>query len=192
MFLGRITFKKGIDLLIRAFSEISIAQPEALLAIVGPDDEGLRTRLERLVRELGLSRRVVFCGMVTGREHLAALAAADVWVLPSHTENFGVAVLEALAASRAVVVSPAVNLAPAIEGAAAGIIVPTDPPALARAVIDLLDAPEQRAWLGERARSFARRFDWHVIAPELADAYRSISKIAPGSAPPRSPLKASW
>jgi glycosyltransferase involved in cell wall biosynthesis len=184
MFLGRITFKKGIDLLIRAFREVAAVQPEALLAIVGPDDEGLRPRLERLVEELGLSRRVVFCGMVAARERLEALAAADVWVLSSHSENFGVAVLEALAASRCVVTSPAVNLAPMIEQAGAGVIVPQDESAIAQAVVDLLQAPERRAEFGTRAREFARRFDRDLVARELADAYWSISEVTRTTGPP--------
>ena len=99
-------------------------RPTARLAIVGPDDEGLTPALRALAGREGVAESVVFTGMLRGDDKLDALAAADVWALPSHTENFGNAVVEALAAGRAAVISPAVNIAPEIAAAGAGVVAP--------------------------------------------------------------------
>jgi len=83
--LGRLTAKKGLDVLVRAFAIAARRSPDALLVIAGPDDEGLKPRLRVLAAEEGVADRLVFTGMLHGKEKLAALAATDVWALPSHT-----------------------------------------------------------------------------------------------------------
>lgn len=182
MFLGRISHKKGLDILIRAFALVLRDVPTARLAIVGPDDEGLTADLAMLARQEGVSERMVFTGMLRGNDKLDALAAADVWVLPSHTENFGNAVAEALAAGRATVISPGVNIAPEIAAAGAAVVVPLRVEAFAREIGALLRDEERRAALGERAREFARRYDWDVVGPRLAAMYASITEVARGRA----------
>ena len=171
MFLGRITFKKGIDVLVRAFALVAHEEPDCRLAIVGPDDEGRTPSLEAIAERAGVRDRVHFVEMVTGAERLAALAAADVWALPSHTENFGIAVAEALAAGRAVVVSPAVNIAGDIEHADAGIVCEPAVEPLAAQLLALLHDEPRRLALGERARAFARRYDWSAVAGRAAAMY---------------------
>lgn len=169
--IGRLSHKKGLDILVRAFGRVARERRDAVLALVGPDDEGLTPPLRALAREAGVSDRVAFVGMLTGEEKLAALAAADVWALPSHTENFGLAVVEAMAAGKAVVISPAVNLARDIEAARAGVVCPQEPDALAEATLALLADRERREALGGAARAFARRFDWANVAPSWAAMY---------------------
>jgi glycosyltransferase involved in cell wall biosynthesis len=109
--------------------------------------------------------------MLTGGDKLPALAAADVWALPSHTENFGVAAVEAMAAGRAVVLSPGVNLAPEAGAAGAALVCPSAPDALADALAALLNNPARREALGRSARAFARRYDWAAVAPSWAALY---------------------
>ena len=121
MSLGRISHKKGIDILIRALPAIAERVPDVRLVIVGPDDEGLSRQLAALADAKGIEDLVVFTGMLREDGRLAALAAASVWALPSKTENFGNSVIEAMAAGLPVVVSPAVNLAPAIQAGDAGV-----------------------------------------------------------------------
>lgn len=175
MFLGRITEKKGIDILIRAFGLVLRHHPHAILALVGPDDERLTPRLLQIVRELGIGQEAVrFTGGMYEAERLRALSAADVWVLSSHTENFGIAVPEAMAAGLPVVVSPAVNLAPDISRAEAGVVAELTPTAFASAISELLADGARRSLLGERARQFAARYDWNVVAPEMTRAYRRV------------------
>ena len=173
--LGRIAAKKGLDLLIRAFAVVARELPDVRLAIVGPDDEGLTPRLVAVAQREGVGARVTFVGILTGEEKRAALAAADVWALPSHTENFGIAVAEALAAGRATVISPAVNIAPDVRAAGAGIVAELAPQAFGAAIAGLLADERRRGALGERAREFARRYDWSAVGPDLAAMYAGIA-----------------
>jgi glycosyltransferase involved in cell wall biosynthesis len=174
LFLGRIARKKGIDVLIRAFGAVLRDVPDAWLVVAGPDDDGLTPSLRRLAEREGVARCVVFTGMLTGAPKLASLAAADMWALPSHGENFGNAVVEAMAASRAVVVSPEVNIACAIEAAGAGIVAPRTPAAFADAIGGLLRDERRRHALGEAGRAFARGYDWSVVAPQLHAMYSEV------------------
>lgn len=176
MYLGRVSFKKGIDRLIGAFALVARERDDALLAIVGPDDEGLTPALTRLADKVGVGGRVHFVGMVAGEQRRAAMAAADVWVLPSHTENFGVAAVEALAAGRAVIVSPAVNIASDLAAADAAIVCESEPPILAAAIDSLLDDDGRRAVLAEGARQHARRYDWSNVAVQLCAMYESVAE----------------
>ena len=175
MFLGRLSHKKGIDTLVRAFARVRRDVPDAQLAIAGPDDEGLTPSFRALAAQEGVGGAVTFTGMLRGRDKLAALAAADVWALPSHSENFGIAVAEALAAGRAVVVSPRVNIAPEVASAGAGVVAELDAAAFAEAIGGLLRDGARRAELGRAAREFARRYDWPAVAPQLAEMYERVA-----------------
>jgi glycosyltransferase involved in cell wall biosynthesis len=188
--LGRLSRKKGLNVLVRAFAIVR-KRLQATLVIAGPDDEGLEPGLLRLAKREGVADDVRFVGMLLGREKLEALAAADVWALSSHTENFGLAVVEALAAGRAVVVSDAVNIAPDIAEAGAGVIAPPREEPFADAITALLLADEERARLGSVARTFARRYDWSAVGAEFARMYRlavayrpDLENGAPRATPP--------
>lgn len=171
MHLGRVSHKKGLDVLVRAFARAARGEPRAVLALVGPDDDGLTPKLRALAAREGVADRVVFTGMLTGDDKRAALAAADVWALPSHTENFGVAVVEAMAAGRAVIISHAVNLAPDAEAAGAALVRRNTAEAFAEAIASLLGDPDRREALGRAARAFARRYDWEAVAPAWCALY---------------------
>jgi glycosyltransferase involved in cell wall biosynthesis len=174
VFLGRITQKKGVDVLIRAFAEVA-SQSECRLAIVGPDDAGMVSGLRRLVGDLGIDRHVVFLDAVYGDERLAVLSSADVWALSSHTENFGIAVTEAMAAGCAVVVSKGVNLAADIAAADAGIVTEATPHAFGHALLEMLADDQRRARLRQTARTFAARYDWSLVAPRVLEMYRKAA-----------------
>lgn len=175
LFLGRMARKKGIDLLVRAFALLRAAVPDAMLALAGPDDECLRPELEALATDLGVADRIAFTGMLRGDDRLGALAACDVWALPSHSENFGIAVAEALAAGCAVVVAPGVNIAPEMAAGGAGIVADATPVAFAREITALLQDDARRAALASTARTFARRYDWGAVAPRLARMYEEVA-----------------
>jgi glycosyltransferase involved in cell wall biosynthesis len=174
MYLGRISHKKGLDLLIESLVSVCAGAPGCHLAIVGPDDENLVPSLRALAEKHGVAGAVTFTGMLSGERKLEALAAADVWALPSHSENFGNAVVEAMAASRPVVVSPAVNIAAEIAEAGAGVVAELTPAAFAGAIVPLLRDPHRREQLGAAARVFARRYDWAAVAPRMKAMYESI------------------
>ncbi|MEI7465599.1 MAG: glycosyltransferase [Burkholderiales bacterium] len=111
LFLGRLHPKKGGDLLIEAFSQVAARDPSLHLVMAGPDDRsGVRSGLEALALRCGMADRVTFTGMLTGDTKWAALRAAEVFALPSHQENFGIAVVEALASGLPVLISDKVNI----------------------------------------------------------------------------------
>lgn len=171
VFLGRVTEKKGVDVLIKSFAHVLERQP-ARLAVVGPDDGGQRPRLERLAENSGIGSQVDFVGGLYGRDRLAALSAADVWALSSHTENFGIAVIEAMAAGCPVAVSREVNLADEVAEANAGLVADAEPRAFAAGLLKLLNDPELRRRLSRAGPEFAARYDWSEVTPRLLDMYR--------------------
>jgi glycosyltransferase involved in cell wall biosynthesis len=175
LYLGRLSHKKGLDVLIRAFAIARHTAPEARLVIAGPDDEALQRALEAIAAREGVADRVTFTGMLRGREKMAALAAARAWALPSHSENFGIAVLEAMAAGLPVIVSPGVNIAPEIAAADAGVVCEQTAEAFGREIADLLRDDARCAVLGRRGREFARRYDWDSVAPRLAAMYEQAA-----------------
>jgi glycosyltransferase involved in cell wall biosynthesis len=185
VFLGRVTDKKGVDVLVSSMSRARELGP-ARLAVIGPDDSGLRPRLRKLASDLGVDGDVDFIDAVYGRERLAALAAADVWALSSHTENFGIAVVEAMAAGCPVAISPGVNLSDDVAAAEAGVIAPAEPRPFGEALGALLGDPERRHELSRAGREFAARYDWSQVAPQLLEMYRLVAG-APEGAAARSP-----
>lgn len=171
LYLGRLSPKKGLDVVIRAFAIAQRSVPDARLVIAGPDDDGMLPRLQSIAEQEGVADSVTFTGMLRGREKFSALAAATIWALPSHTENFGIAVAEAMAAGLPVIVSPGVNIAPEIEAADAGVVCEQSAAAFGAEIASLLRDEARRVEIGARARAFARRYDWDVVAPQLASMY---------------------
>ena len=175
LFLSRIHHKKGLDLLIPAFAAATCL--ETVLVIAGPDSpENYRHEVERLAREYGVADRIVFTGMLYGSERIAAMVDADLFVLPSYQENFGIVVVEALATGTPVVISDQVNLHAEIAGAGLGAVVPTQVAPLTDALDIWLDDRNRRRDAGDRARSYVwERFDWREIARRWGDRYQRIT-----------------
>ena len=110
LFLGRIHEKKGCDLLLHAFARHATSEPNLDLVIAGPDQVGMQRNLQELSQQLGIAGRVHWPGQINGDMKWGALRACEAFVLPSHQENFGIAVVEALAVGRPVLVSNQVNI----------------------------------------------------------------------------------
>jgi glycosyltransferase involved in cell wall biosynthesis len=123
LYLGRIHPKKGCDLLIEAFISIAREYPEIDLVMAGPD-AGMRAGLESRISHAGLQHRVHWPGLITGDAKWGAFHAGEAFLLPSHQENFGIAVAEALGCSRPVLISDQVNIWPEIEADGAGLVAP--------------------------------------------------------------------
>ena len=177
LYLGRISHKKGLGTLLDAFAEVRRTIPSAALAIVGPDDEGLTPGLKQRARRLGLTQGVTFTGPLYDKELQSALAACDAWVLPSHTENFGIAVIEALAAGCPVICSPGVGVAGAMANAEAGLIVQRDPSSVAAAIRRVLTEEGLADSLRARGREHARLYDWRSIGTRFADLYEGCGRV---------------
>jgi glycosyltransferase involved in cell wall biosynthesis len=170
LFLGRLSWKKGLDRLIPAMARV----PGASLAIAGNDEEDLRPALERLAGEAGVADRVAFLGPVHGPDKAALLHGAAALVLPSRSENFGNVVLESWGAGRPVVVTPEVGLAQTVRELDGGIVVTAD---LGEALREILADPHRRAAMGERGAAAVReRFGWPAVAEEMEEVYHHLMK----------------
>jgi glycosyltransferase involved in cell wall biosynthesis len=142
LFLGRLTPRKRLDVLVRAFARVSTS--DARLVIAG-NDMGAEARTRSLVRTLGLETRTVFTGLLRARERLEALADADVLVYPSEHEIFGLVPLEALLSGTTVIVADDSGCAEIVRASSGGQVVPLgDAEALARAIDAVLQEPS--AW----------------------------------------------
>jgi len=122
LYLARIHEKKGCDLLLKAFARIAPQAPNLDLVIAGPDQDGFKTTLQRLAEELGIANRIVWPGIIANDLKWGALRGADAFILPSHQENFGIAVVESLAANRPVLISNQVNIWPDIQEGQVGLV----------------------------------------------------------------------
>ncbi|MEM3484500.1 MAG: glycosyltransferase [Candidatus Methanomethyliaceae archaeon] len=175
LFLSRISAKKGLDLAIRAFVDVAHKHPDAHFVVAGPDDDGSGRRAQWLTRQLGLQKQVHFIGMVTGEDRLSALADADLFILTSHSENFGMAAAEALAAGLPVLLSDQVGIARQVARAGAGAIVPLDVSSIAHAWSALLDNPGELKAMGKRGRKLVQQeYDADAVARRMLDVYYQV------------------
>jgi glycosyltransferase involved in cell wall biosynthesis len=172
LFLGRISWKKGLDRLLRAFARTGAGT----LAIVGPDDEGLAPQLLQLARDLGIDGRVRFLTRVVlgaDKEHL--YASAQLFVLPSYSENFGNTVLEAMQSGCPVVVTAEVGAAEIVRDAGAGIVVAGDPDSLAAAIDRLTGDRALADGMGAAGRRHVHEhYSWSRIAAEMEALYERV------------------
>ncbi len=173
LFLSRIHPVKGLELLGESFKLALREIPTARLVIVGPDRHRYAEQVKQRYQTWGIDGATTFLGELTGHDKIAAYAAADVFVLPTQSENFGIVVAESLAAGTPVIVS---RHAPwkCVQDANAGYWVDRNSQTFARCIIDLLLDTDKRRSMGQNARRLiAREFAWSVIARQLGDTYVS-------------------
>jgi glycosyltransferase involved in cell wall biosynthesis len=175
LFFGRINFKKGLDLLARAFGAVARRRQDVHLVIAGPDNEDWGGRVRAWLEAEGAEARTTFTGMLLGPERLAVLRDASLFALPSYSENFGLAVVEAMAAGLPVIISDQVNIWQEVKAGGAGRVIPCDAAALADQILDLLDRPEAAQQMGRKGRALVQeRFQWPQVGRSLAEAYARI------------------
>ncbi len=160
LFLGRLHPKKGCDMLLEAFAQMR-SNDSISLILAGPDQVGWESDLRRQVTRLNLTNRVVFTGMLEGSMKQGAFANAEAFVLPSHQENFGISVVEALAASVPVLISNRVNIWREIEADRAGYVESDDLAGTTRLLQRWMDTPPaEREMVRQNARRcFEQRFE---------------------------------
>ncbi len=175
LFFGRVNFKKGLDILARACGAVARRREDVHLVIAGPDNEGWGGRVRAWLAEAGVLGRTTFTGMLLGPEKLAVLRDASLFVLPSYSENFGLAVIEAMAAGLPVIISDKVNIWREVQAGGAGRVVPVDSGALADQILEILDHPDAARHMGQQGRALVQaRFQWPRIGRSLAEAYGRI------------------
>lgn len=174
LFLGRIHPIKGLDILARAFGQIARDREDVRLVIVGQDNEGYQIQVEQMLKTYRVREKVIFTGMLTGREKLAGLSRADICVIPSYSDIRTLVALEAMICGLPVVITRQCQF-PEIAEAKAGIVIDPDPDQLAEALTKLLDNPELRKEMGANGRRLVtERFTWDKIAEQMIELYRNV------------------
>lgn len=172
LFMSRVHPVKGAEKLLEAFMRVHACFPDAILVMAGPDEWGVEQKYRQAVRQAGINGHVLFPGMVSGSDKLDLLARADLFCLPSDAEGFSMAVLESLASSTPVLLSPGCHFAE-VEKAGAGRIVDANPESMAIVLAELLSDPARLREMGRLGREFvAREYTWDSITDQLVDAYR--------------------
>lgn len=175
LFLGRLHFKKGLDLLIPAFHEVRKKIADAQLVIAGTENDDYGQKVRCWVRERGLQDAVHFVGPLHGADVVQAYVDADVFALPSYTENFGMTVAEAMACALPVVISDQVNIHAEVAQAGAGVVVRCDTGEVADALVELLRDGERRRSMGEAGRHLVQeRYTWPAIVDVLTREYEAV------------------
>jgi glycosyltransferase involved in cell wall biosynthesis len=161
LFLGRIDRKKGCDLLLGAFATVARQHPDLHLVMAGPGGSLWRDELQSIATQAGVGDRVHWPGMLQGDAKWGAFAGCEAFVLPSHQENFGIAVAEALACGRPVLISDQINIAPEIAADGCGLVEPDT----LEGTIHLLERwlalgeEEREAMRVQALATFANRYD---------------------------------
>jgi len=176
LFLSRVDPIKGLDLLLDGFAKVRVARPDATLVVAGNGNESFVARLREQAQRLGVQRDVIWAGFLEGGEKREVFAAADVFVLPSYSENFGIAVVEAMASGLPVIVSDQVGIHHEVAHAKAGLVVRCDADEVSGAVVQMLSDCEARSQIAQNAVFLAKKFSPEVVSEKLIEVYRSLGR----------------
>ncbi|WP_024546389.1 glycosyltransferase [Picosynechococcus sp. NKBG15041c] len=173
LFLSRIHPKKGLELLIRALAQLQ--DQRFTFVIAGSGDADYENNLRHLINQLGLSNRTRMPGFVEGKQKDLLLQGSNLFALTSYSENFGVAVLEALAAGLPVIVTPGVALSEVVKQYQLGIVPELNEQAIATAILNCLNQSEIMKEMGDRSRQFIlENYTWDKIAAQLVNMYKQV------------------
>jgi glycosyltransferase involved in cell wall biosynthesis len=175
LFLGRVEAEKGIDLALQALSHISAEFPEVKLVLAGPEEDGYFSTIRNRSLSLGISDHVIITGLLNSRQRLEAIADADVFILTSHSDNFGMAVVEAMAGGLPVLISDRVGIADDVRDGGAGIIVPLDSKAIAEGMASLLSSEAQRRHMGLLGKGVAEKYAPCHVAERMLAQFENIN-----------------
>ena len=179
LFLGRLHAKKGLNVLARSYVSLSHKFKDVALLVVGPDENHVQKRMEAILKTSRNPCSIVFTGVLTGKEKLEAFACADLFVLPSYSEGFSMATLEAMAAGLPVVISPQCNF-PEVSERGAGFVVEPNDTAVTAAIRTLLSDDRLRVRMGQNGRKLVKeKYSWRGAAASLADLYRTLVGARP-------------
>jgi glycosyltransferase involved in cell wall biosynthesis len=176
LFLSRLHPKKGIvDLLLPALASMSV-RPLTILAGGRDDhDPGYADQVQRTITALNLESDVRLLGQVTGSRRWTLFDAADAFILPSHSENFGIVVAEAMARGCPPIVTEAVQIGEQLRDHNCGVVVKPDPAIIAEAIRSLCEAVGRRQQLGVNARNYCEQnFSWAGVAEQVLKMYQSV------------------
>ncbi|MGE5538426.1 MAG: glycosyltransferase [Gemmatimonas sp.] len=171
LFLGRLNFKKGVDTAVAAFAAATRGRDDLFLILAGPDD-GMAATAKALIAEFGIGDRVLFTGLVGGEDKRVLLAGSDLFMLPSMSENFGIAVVEAAACGLPVILSDRINLWREFADAGAALVGPPSASFFADAIRRLAGDRAMAMEMGRRGGDLVRRrYAWDAVGDACEAMY---------------------
>jgi glycosyltransferase involved in cell wall biosynthesis len=177
LYLSRIDPKKNVEALIDAFCCSAILNASAALILAGDGEAGYVAALKQRAEQRGIAERIVWLGHVTGAQKSAAFAVADVFCLPSHSENFGIAVVEAMLAGLPCVLGEGVAIANELTAADAGLVIEPTGQAVASALESLVSDAEASWRMGLAGRQLAStRFSVGTMVRSLLELYKGVRR----------------
>ncbi len=181
LFLSRIHPKKGVDLLLEAFAAVASADPRLQLVIAGPDQVGWQAQLQQRATALGIADRITWPGMLSGDLKWGAFRTAELFCLPSHQENFGIVVAEALACGLPVAIAEPVNISSEVAGAYAGLVHADTATGTTGALRQwlTLSAADQVQMSKRGLQLFEERFNFASVGKALLQVLQEVTALAP-------------
>ncbi|MDJ0797981.1 MAG: hormogonium polysaccharide biosynthesis glycosyltransferase HpsP [Calothrix sp. MO_167.B12] len=177
LFMSRIDPKKGLDILIPALEKLLATGLEFHFILAGsnPQDPNYEAKIRLQMQNSTLRSHTTITGFVTGELKTALLQGADIFVLPSYYENFGIAVAEAMVAGTPVVISDQVHICQQVQESESGWVGTMDVPNLVELLTQALQNPQERQRRGLRAKEYALKYySWDAIARQLIAAYQHV------------------
>lgn len=175
LFLGRFHQKKGLELLIDAFSLVASRYPNVHLVLAGSGDQDYTKHITQRLNDVELAHRSTITGQLDDDEKLAVLADADIFALSSHGENFGLAVVEAMACGLPVLISDKVGIGSDVAEYEAGIVTPCDPNQIADAMGMMVNDFGLRIMLGRNGKKLVKeRFSIDIMAEKMEAEYQAL------------------
>ena len=178
LFLGRIHKKKGLDLLVETFKELTKEYNDLCLVIAGPDNGNYLREIQETLKVFNLLNRVILPGVLSGREKLAAYVDAEAFILPSYSENFALVVIEALACGTPVVISDKVALCKEIKEENAGVVVELNSKSLLNGIKMVLNNPALAKELATNGSYLVKnKYNIDKVADIMIKAYQSLLEV---------------
>lgn len=182
LFVGRLRWIKGLDILVKAYVSLAKERADVHLLIAGNDVDGFGKEVRRWVKQAGMDHRVTFTGILNNREKLAAYAGSDIFVLPSYSENFGMAAIEAMACGLPAIISNKVGIYKEVEQNKAGVVIDTNAPDLYRAIKILLENRDLREEIKVNAGKLVREnYDIDKVAGKMIRIYEELDSRLRGN-----------
>ena len=175
LFMGRFVWKKGLDILITAFAQLSKEFPQVHLVLAGDGETGYKHKILKWIKNYKLQNKVTFTGFLSGNKKLSMLSISDVLAMPSYSENFGMVAVEAMAAGVPVLTTNRVGIYKEVERERAGFVVTPDPESIYYGLKKLLIEPDLRKLLSQRGRSLVLKyFDIKIVAKRYIKLFEEI------------------
>lgn len=176
LFLGRIHPKKGLDILAEAFGKIVGNRKDICLFVAGPDNNGYQEKIKSILAKNNVLDKVIFSGALGGKDRLAALSRADMFVLPSYSEGFSMTILEAMVCRLPVIITNQCNF-PEVRENEAGLVINPSTDELVKAITKLLENSALSKEMGENGRKLVlEKFTWDKIADKMINLYKNAIK----------------